>query len=171
MSALLDALFAQHKRSLLWVLRRIVRDQQAAEDLAQETYLKTHQALANRRIEHLEQYIFQTARNLALDHNRRNRFRGQFYHADVSDEKLQNIPYDAPNAEENTIECERRKLFEKALSELPLRAREAWALSYVEELTYQEIADRLGVSRNTVYNDIKLVIGYCRDYLERFENN
>lgn len=58
MSALLDALFAQHKRSLLWVLRRIVQDQQAAEDLAQETYLKTHQAFTNRRIDHLEQYIF-----------------------------------------------------------------------------------------------------------------
>ncbi|MGU3575357.1 RNA polymerase sigma factor [Brucellaceae bacterium C25G] len=171
MSALLTAIFARHKRSLLWVVTRIVRDPQVAEDLAQEAYLKTYQALEKNVIDKPEHYIFQTARNLALDYNRKTRFRGQFHQENVRVDDLQNLPHEVPSAEENAIECDQRRLFEKALSELPLRAREAWSLTYLEGLNYQEVAERLGVSRNTVYNDIKLVIGYCRDYLERFEKN
>ncbi|TRL30375.1 sigma factor-like helix-turn-helix DNA-binding protein, partial [Rhizobium straminoryzae] len=51
----------------------------------------------------------------------------------------------------------------------PDRARRAWALSQVDGWTYQQIADHLGVSRNTVYNDVKLVLGHCRDVMARLE--
>jgi predicted transcriptional regulator of viral defense system len=62
-------------------------------------------------------------------------------------------------------------LFEEALLELPVRARTVWALSHVDGWTCQQIAEHLNVSRNTVYNDVKLVIGHCRDALARLERD
>lgn len=169
MSAALNAIFARHRRSLLWIVMRIVRDPQTAEDLAQETYVKTRKALDARPIEHLESYLYQTARNLALDHQRHRKVRDRFEDAGLSAEDIENIPQDAASPEDALIERERQRLFAAALAELPLRARQAWALSHLEGRTYQEIAEQLGVSRNTVYNDIKMAMGHCRDALARLE--
>ncbi len=74
-------------------------------------------------------------------------------------------------AEETLIEKERQRLLEEALQQLPVRARKAWALSQIDGWTYQQIADHLNVSRNTVFNDIKLVMGHCRDVINRFEKS
>lgn len=148
---------------------RIVRDPQAAEDLAQETYIKTKVALDKRPIDHLESYLYQTARNLALDHQRRRKFRERFEHSGYTPEDVESVATEAISAEDEIIERERQRLFEGALEEVPDRARKAWALSHLDGWNYQEIADHLGVSRNTVYNDIKAVIGHCRDALARLE--
>ncbi len=169
MLAALNAIFAIHRRSLLWTVMRIVRDPQTAEDLAQETYVKAHNALEVTSIEHLESYLYQTARNLALDHKRRCKTRQTFENSEISQEDIESVALDVSSAEQELIEQERQRLFEEALLELPVRARTAWALSHVDGWTYQQIAEHLNVSRNTVYNDVKLVIGHCRDALARLE--
>lgn len=148
---------------------RIVRDHQVAEDLAQETYIRTKAVLDVRPVDHLESYMFQTARNLALDHQRKQKFRGLFEESHYNREIVENIASGAVSADEELIERERQRVFEQVLSTLPQRARKAWALAQIEGWSYQEIADHLNVSRNTVYNDIKMVMGHCRDALARLE--
>ncbi|SIQ37518.1 RNA polymerase sigma factor, sigma-70 family [Rhizobium sp. RU35A] len=169
MTALLGKLFARHRRSLWWVVMRIVRDPQTADDLAQETYLRTLHALEARPIQHLESYLYQTARHLALDHTRKRKYRNRFEERDIAWADVETVASDGASAEEDLLERERQRLLEAALAELPDRARRAWALSQVDGWTYQQIADHLGVSRNTVYNDVKLVLGHCRDVMARLE--
>lgn len=153
----------------MWTVLRIVRDQNTAEDLAQETYLKVHKALEAKSIDNVESYLYQTARNLALDHKRKVKFREQFEDLDRDEYGINNVASDDISVEEQILEAERQRIFEMALGELPLRARQAWSLHQIEGWTYQEIADHLGVSRNTVYNDLKLVLGHCREALSKIE--
>ncbi|MGV6875278.1 RNA polymerase sigma factor [Pseudochelatococcus sp. B33] len=169
MPTALNAIFAMHRRSLLWSVMRIVRDPQTAEDLAQETYLRARNALETRPIDHLEGFLYQTARNLALDHQRHRKVREKYEELGVAREAIEQVVLDAPSAEEDLIERERQRLLDEALQGLPVRARTAWALSQVDGWTYAQIAEHLGVSRNTVYNDIKLVMGHCHDALARLE--
>lgn len=169
MTAMLGAIFARHRRSLWWLVMRIVRDPQTADDLAQETYVRTLHALEATPIQHLESYLYQTARNLALDHTRKRRFRESFEDRDIRWDDVENVAVETASAEDELMERERQRLLEAALQELPTRARHAWTLSQAEGWTYQQIADHLGVSRNTVYNDIKLVLGHCRDVIARLE--
>ena len=58
-----------------------------------------------------------------------------------------------------------------ALAELPVRARNVWSMTQLQGRTCAEIAEHLGVSRNTVYNDIKLVMGHCQDVLARLDRD
>ncbi|MBD9389661.1 RNA polymerase sigma factor [Agrobacterium sp. AGB01] len=169
MTAILSAIFAIHRRSLMWTVLRIVRDPNTAEDLAQETYLKVHKALEAKPIDNLESYLYQTARNLALDHKRKLKFREQFEDIERDESGIADVASDEISAEEKILERERQRIFEVALAELPLRSRQAWSLSQIDGWTYQEIADHIGVSRNTVYNDVKLVLGHCREALSKFE--
>lgn len=78
---------------------------------------------------------------------------------------------DAPTPEACLMERQRLTALRAALAALPERAREVWRLSYVEGWSYARIAEDLGVSRNTVYNDMKLVMGHCRDVLRRVEGD
>ena len=50
---------------------------------------------------------------------------------------------------------------EDALAGMPERARRALTLSRLEGLSYPEIARELGVSENTVYNDIRTALAHC----------
>ena len=68
-----NQVFLTQRVVLLRTLQRMVNNHSTAEDLLQETYLRVTRALSERPIVHLEPFVFQTARNLALDHLRSRR--------------------------------------------------------------------------------------------------
>lgn len=68
-----NSVFLVQRLTLLRTLQRMVGNPNTAEDLLQETYLRVSRALGERPIEHIEPFVFQTARNLALDHLRARR--------------------------------------------------------------------------------------------------
>lgn len=150
---------------------RIVRDRQTAEDVAQEAYLRTRRAIERAPIEHIEAFLHQTARNLALDHERRRKTRARYEEPPGNELDVENVPDDVPTTEAVLIERERICRFEEILLQLPERARRAWALSQVEGWSYARIAEHLGVSRNTVFNDVKRAMGHCHDALLRTERD
>ena len=70
MRSTLDTLFLQQRNTLVGTLFRIVRCEQTAEELAHESYLRVAGAIAKKPVEHIQAFLYQTARNLALDHLR-----------------------------------------------------------------------------------------------------
>ncbi|GLK69068.1 RNA polymerase sigma factor [Hansschlegelia plantiphila] len=169
MPATLTAAYLSQRRSLMGSVMRIVRDTQAAEDVAQESYLRARRAMESGPIEHIEAFLHQTARNLALDHVRRRSIRERVERPDVPASDLENIPADGPSLEETVIQRERFRCFETALAGLPERARRVWTLNRIDGWTYTQIAAHLGVSANTVFNDMKMAMGHCLDALNRNE--
>jgi RNA polymerase sigma-70 factor (ECF subfamily) len=67
------------------------------------------------------------------------------------------------------VDRERLQLFERALLDLPERARKVLLLSRMEGWTYPAIAQHLGVSPNTVYNDVRLAMAHCMNAMARLE--
>lgn len=171
MASGLTAAFLNNRRSLMWSLMRIVRDPQIAEDLTQETYVRASQAMASGPVEHIEAFLYQTARNLALDYQRRNRMRGGVEHFGAMEAEMANIAADQPSQEAVVIQRERLKAFEDALSQLPARAQQVWRFSRVEKWPYPKIAAHLGVSPNTVFNDVKLALAHCQQALDRLDRD
>ncbi|ABD87535.1 RNA polymerase sigma factor [Rhodopseudomonas palustris] len=169
MLAVLNNVFLHHRKSLMWSAMRIVRDAQAAEDVAHETYLRARKAIEAGPIDHIEAFLHQTARNLAIDHLRRKKLRGSFERNDHPDTTVMNVPANVPSPEDALIQRERLKLLDQALAQLPKRAQSVWILSRVRKWPYPRIAEHLGVSQNTVFNDLKLAVGHCHDALARID--
>ncbi len=169
MATSLTTVFLHNRRSLMWSLMRIVRDPQIAEDLTQETYIRARHAIEAGPIEHIEAFLYQTARNLALDHQRRNRMRGGVEHMEATEVELANVAADLPSPETVVIQRERFKALEEALMRLPERAQQVWRLSRIEKWSYPKIAAHLGVSPNTVFNDVKLAVAHCQQALDRLD--
>ena len=163
---LVAQLYQRHRRSLLWYLTRLVANRADAEDVAQEAFVRLLGA------PHLEadlsrarNYLFATATNLARDNFRRRCARAEGAHIALDDLQLE---ADEP-LPESSIDAERGgRLVDSALLSLPPRPRQAFLLYVHEELTYERIALRLGVSKKTIERDIALGVAVCRSRLARW---
>tara|TARA_B100000965_G_scaffold257336_1_gene216812 strand:- start:375 stop:902 length:528 start_codon:yes stop_codon:yes gene_type:complete len=157
---LLTQIFQAQRRSLIGTLYRMVGCLATAEDLAHDAYLRVSKAARERPVTHLQAFLYQTARNLALDHLRRERIRGGFM-SETADGTTDAVAAPQPGPEATVMNAELLHRVEDALAGMPERARRALTLSRLEGLSYPEIARELGVSENTVYNDIRTALAHC----------
>jgi RNA polymerase sigma-70 factor (ECF subfamily) len=163
---LVEALFKRHRRSLLWYLTRFVPNRADAEEVVQEAFLRL---LGAERLEtdtnRARNYLFATATNLARDNYRRKMARAEGAHVTVDDLQLE---ADDPQPE-RVIDGERGKsIVDSALRDLQPRPRQAFLMYVQDEMTYERIALKLGVSKKTVERDIALTIALCRSRLTRW---
>jgi RNA polymerase sigma-70 factor (ECF subfamily) len=168
-SSNLDAVFLAQRTPLLRTLARMVKNPSIAEELVQETYLRVARALSLRPVEHLEPFLFQTGRNLALDHLRRLNMQSRTLLDDVSDEELQAIPSGAPTAEESLHATQLLERLGSTLERLTPRQQQIFILSRLHGCGYDEIAGQLGISTSTVQKELKLIMSICIDVLTRLE--
>ncbi|MBB5753952.1 RNA polymerase sigma factor [Prosthecomicrobium pneumaticum] len=171
MIATLADVFLSHRRSIMWSVMRIVRDRQTAEDVTQETYLRAQRAAEHAPIDHVEAFLFQTARNLALNHRRRQTMRGRIERDGVPDVDVANVASGVPSQEAGLIHRQRLHCIAETVSKLPPRARTAWLLSRIEKWPYPKIAEHLGVSPNTVFNDLKRAHAECIAALAKIDRD
>ncbi|HET8655155.1 MAG TPA: RNA polymerase sigma factor [Longimicrobiaceae bacterium] len=119
----------------------MLQDADAAADLVQESFVKAYASLATcRDREHFRAWIFRTLRNRCTDHLRAPARRGVSLEAGVAQDLWAR---ESPEAELDRGEL--RHAVDRALAALPAAQREAFLLKHVEELSYEEIADLLGV--------------------------
>lgn len=120
-----------------FILKRIP-DEQSADDVLQETFLKIHTRIATLRDEDkLQSWMYQIARNTVAD----------YYRAQKATVEL---PETLPVPDEPVFEDEVIKDLipgvKAMIDNLPPAYREALILTEYEGLTQRELADRLGLS-------------------------
>lgn len=159
--------FLAQRVSLLRTLERMVNNHSTAEDLLQETYLRVARALSERAIDHLEPFVFQTARNLALDHLRARRIQSRTMLEDVPLNVVQSIAAPLSSAEDAAHAEQMLERLNISLSQLTPRQQQIFILSRLHGHSYQEIAEQLSVSLSTVQKDLKLIMAICVGVADR----
>jgi len=163
--------FIAQRVSLLRTLERMVNNHSTAEDLLQETYLRVTRALSERAIDHLEPFVFQTARNLALDHLRARRIHSRTMLDDVPQEVMHSIAAPVSSAEDAAHAEQLLERLNVSLSELSTRQQQIFILSRLHGRSYQEIAEELSVSLSTVQKELKLIMSICMGVVERNDSS
>ncbi|TBU90656.1 RNA polymerase sigma factor [Stutzerimonas kirkiae] len=145
----LKALFLAHRDELQVYLRRRVGCQETAADLTQETFLKLAEREDRSRIESVRAYLFQSARNLLVDHRRRERYRqGE----ELTEEQRQRHEPLTPPLEQRIAASEQLERLYAIIQAMPPRCREVFLLVRLEGLTYARIGERLGISPKTAFS-------------------
>lgn len=125
-----------------------VKDAAAAEDIAQEAFIKAHAALARLRNEaRFQPWLARIVHNLAMDHLRR---RGQ--ERLVMMEDLSTLPDDrqAAAAGPHGLSDDQRRLVWEAVGRLPEKLQSVVLLRFASRLPLRQIAERLGEHPTTV---------------------
>ncbi|WP_374649922.1 RNA polymerase sigma factor [Dongia sp.] len=164
-----DDLFRSCARDLRLFLQRRVASAELAADLAQEAFfrlMRSERAPDGGRSATLDAraYLFSIAAHLAIDHRRQGR-RQQTGQADES--VLTGFPDPRPSAERTVLSREELKVLAQAVASLPPRGRQIFLMHKVEELSYADIAERLGIAKNTVMVHMARSLAHCRHTLDR----
>ena len=149
-----EQIVRQNWRKVFNVAYKFVGKHDEAEDLTQDIFLKIFKALKTfDRRANFQTWIISISRNLCIDHYRSVRKERQTIARDVDSNDLQPAtsergPY--AQAEHQDLRAQLRQ----ALETLPITLRTAVVLRDLQELSYQEIADRLGLPEGTVKSRI-----------------
>jgi RNA polymerase sigma factor (sigma-70 family) len=161
--------FMAQREVLLRTLQRMVGNHSAAEDLLQETWLRVSRALTERPIDHLEPFVFQTARNLALDHLRAQRLHGRTMIDDVPLAQLESVAAQIGTPEDAAHAHRLIEGLSASLSTLSPRQQKIFTLSRLNGCSYLEIAEQLDVSASTVQKELKLIMAICMGVAARLD--
>lgn len=140
----------RHATSIVNLAYRMLGNRAEAEDLAQETFLAAFKALPTFRADaKFSTWLYRIASNKCKDWLRVKR-PGQGQYDVDADEQL-----DLHVAEDRTPEAllsqqQVAQELEQAIQRLPPLYREAFVLKHVEGLSYEEMAEILGVSGDTL---------------------
>jgi len=116
-----------------------------AEELTQDVYLQAMRKLNSlKREDRLKQWLFQITRNTCLNRIRKERLRRLFLFKENQEGSEKNTP------EWQLIHKEQYLSFKNAVSRLPYKKRIVFVFREYGQLSYQEIADILGLKKGTV---------------------
>src|SRR4029078_5664179 len=149
-----EQIVRQNWRKVFNVAYKFVGKHDEAEDLTQDIFLKIFKALATfDRRANFQTWIISISRNLCIDHYRSVRKERQTIARDVHARDLQPASGDrGPHAVAEHQDL--RAMLRQALETLPSTLRTAVVLRDLQELSYQEIAERLGLPEGTVKSRI-----------------
>ena len=181
--AAFDELLRRHQKPLFNFLYRTLGDRHAAEDLLQETFLRLLTKRHKYRVRGaFTSWLYQIARNLSIDYRRKAARRREisYFRKTVADDgnvvELKDILRDTKEgADTQAAQREIVEKMENALQRLPHDQREALVLKRYQDLSYQEIADRVGCSvsaaKMRVQRGHRRLVALMADVLDKGANS
>lgn len=161
---LFDHFFDKYYRGLCVYAYKLVESRYSAEDIVQDFFIKLWERRNNIFIEtSVKSYFLRSIHNRCLDfiaHQNVKESHRVYKMNHSSDEELLDYPL---------LDFELEQRLRKAIDSLPKGIRETFLLSRIEGMTYQEIADKEGVSVKTIEYRISKALSLLRrdlhDYL------
>jgi RNA polymerase sigma-70 factor, ECF subfamily len=170
--SIFELLFHSYYNPLCSYALTFIKYADIAEELVQETFIKIWENHPNISIEvSLKSYLFRSVHNNCINYIK---------HRDVANKQTreiqEEIQYHSLLANLNTsgssldtiVSEELETYLDKVINKLPNECRKIFQLKRNEQLTYQEIADKLGVSVNTVKTQLLRAFEKLREALRKF---
>jgi RNA polymerase sigma-70 factor (ECF subfamily) len=149
-----ESIVRLYRRKVFNVAYKFVGRHDQAEDLTQDVFLKLYKSLDTfDRRANFQTWLISVSRNLCIDHYRAVRKERETINRDVDPADYAPVSTDA-RADSQLEQRDRVRLLRQALDKLAPTLRTAVMLRDIQELTYQEIADKLHLPEGTVKSRI-----------------
>ena len=149
-----ESIVRMYRRKVFNVAYKFVGRHDQAEDLTQDVFLKLYKSLDTfDRRANFQTWLISVSRNLCIDHYRAVRKERETINRDVDPADFAPVSND-PRADTQLEQRDRVRLLRQALDKLAPTLRTAVMLRDIQELTYQEIADKLHLPEGTVKSRI-----------------
>ncbi|MEM6966056.1 MAG: RNA polymerase sigma-70 factor [Bacteroidota bacterium] len=153
----MDVLFRRYYSYICRAVFRVLKDSNLAEDIAQEVFLGLWKKRDNLNITtSVQAYLKRAAINKSLNYIRDQKIKFD------DEEKMPPLPNNQSTTQQQLEAEDLQQQINQAISELPEKCRLVFTLSRFEEMSYQEIADQLNISKKTVENQISKALKYLR---------
>jgi RNA polymerase sigma-70 factor (ECF subfamily) len=141
-----EEIVRRYQRRVYGTARRIVRQHDVADDVAQDAFIRAYEHLQSFDLARpFGPWVCRIAANLAVNHVRSPESREE----GLPEDHLER-PQAGGDPLGEVLEGEARRVLDVALGALPAEQRAVFVLRALEEMSYREIADALGLSMGTV---------------------
>ena len=168
-----EEIMRQHQQRVYRVIFLLVRDEDTADTLTQECFLRAYLKRASFRGEcQIETWLLRIAVNLVRDHskNRRTSFWRKLVGLDEGESagaKPRQFPAPEPSAERTLLVREELDAVWNALSSLSPQQRAIFFLRYEEEMSMAQIAALLELKIGSVKSQLARATGKLREMKEK----
>jgi RNA polymerase sigma-70 factor (ECF subfamily) len=141
-------------------LVKFLKDDKAAEDIAQDIFVKIwsmRQALPE--IKSFNTYLYRMTRNAALNYLRDKKVTLEISEIPIRDDK---------DIEQEYYRKEKELLIQLVVDQMPAQRRKVFTMSRYMGMTNDQIAKSLGISKHTVENHLSLSLKELRDLVVAF---
>ncbi|MFA9388846.1 MAG: RNA polymerase sigma-70 factor [Prolixibacteraceae bacterium] len=154
-------LFEYYYRDVQAYSIRFVKDNAFAEEITQDVFVKLWTHRENLKAElSFEAFIFTITRNMCF-----NFLKKAAHERKLATKIFLNEWTESTSSDYNLIDLEYEQIGQRAVKNLPPRCRQVYNLSRNQGKSYDEISDELGISPNTVKNQMSKALGLMRDFL------
>ena len=144
--------------SLMALALQFLNDRDDAADITQMAFVRLWNHRGDWQPGSLRSYLFRLTRNLALDKIRAEKARSNRQQASAPP---------PPRTPEEVFECDEViGQVDQAVQSLSPRRREVFTLAYLHGLSYRQIAEIMGISENTVCNQMTKALSELRQALQ-----
>jgi len=163
-----ENLFTEYYVYLCYIAIEFVKDKQIAEEIVSDVFFVLWEKREYIHITHsVSAYLIRAVKNKCINHN---------LHVKTEQRLMQNLK-DGQSHNHYSDDHQLGHLFindlnsniKRAINELPEQCRQVFLLSREEELKYEDIAEKLHISINTVKTQMKIALSKLRvslkDYL------
>lgn len=160
-----ERLFRSYYEELCAFVDAQIGDLEGADDIVQDVFLGLWRRRNDLNIHStVRAYLFGAARNESISHRKRRKVRTE------DDEKTRKRwervrTWSTTTPEEDLKRDELRRTIQESIAALPERRREVYTLSRQHGLTYDEIAQVMGISPKTVDNQMVEALKFLRKQL------
>jgi RNA polymerase sigma-70 factor (ECF subfamily) len=155
-----EMLLHRHKSKLYTAIYLIVKDRYTAEDLLQETFVKAINTIRGGRYNEEGKFlpwISRIAHNLAIDHFRKNKRYPEIVLEDGS-RVFNSMEFAEESIESKQVMQDTRYRLRNFIKELPMEQKQVLIMRHYLQMSFQEIADRSGVSINTALGRMRYAL-------------
>ena len=163
-----ETLLNRYQQGVFTKIHFVVRDEEIANDLFQDVWIKVVQTLKTGR--YVEEgkfgpWVMRIAHNAAIDHFRRNRKRRMVRPTDEFD-IFETLSHDAPSIEDRLVEDEIMAELRQLIPALPEEQQQVVHMRLTHNLSFKEIAEETDVSINTALGRMRYALINLRKMVE-----
>ena len=156
----IETLFRQHYAAMYRLARTILYDADESKDVVSDVFVRLLHSNPSVQADKMEGYLMMAVRNRCLDVLSHKSVREQVEKLFSLELKLQHII--ARNEDERLD-----RLMQYIERELPPLSQQILRLRFLQEMTYEEVAQEVGVSKVTVYNHLWQSMHRIKEYFSK----
>lgn len=157
----ISELIERHSKRVRNYIGMMVKDDDIADDIFQETFIKAVKVIDEGRYTDSGKFlswILRIAHNRVLDHFRRQKSSRQVNESEAGYDVIGTLRFAEPTTEDEMVHSEMEQTIRDLVELLPDEQREVVRLRYYSKLSFQEIAEQTDVSINTALGRMRYAL-------------
>jgi RNA polymerase sigma factor (sigma-70 family) len=166
----LEVLIHRHKNRVYSYILLIVKNQDLAEDIFQETFIKVIRSL--KRGKYVENgkfvsWVLRISHNLIIDHFRKEKLQGTVSNDSMEIDVFNSNKFSEDTIEDQMVNSQILSEVKELIKELPEDQQQVIYMRHYMDMSFKEIADQTGVSINTALGRMRYALINLRKLIKQ----